>query len=281
MEQTTDFKLRQSDFEAISRMVQDACGINLHEGKQELVKARLVRRLRELALVDFQSYLRKVREDSSGVEFGRMLDLLTTNKTSFFRESEHFDVLKSYIAPNLIGQRLRVWSAACSSGEEPYTLAMTLRSCLPSPDSLDVRVLATDISARMLTKARAAVYDAESISSLPPGFAARFFTRVEFEKKRSGDVGHGFKVTDEIRRMVSLARLNLLEEWPMKGPFDVVFCRNAMIYFDKPTQQGLINRFWSILRPGGWFFVGHSESLAGLSHKFRYIQPAVYRKEED
>jgi chemotaxis protein methyltransferase CheR len=272
MEQTTDCRLRPTEFETICRMVHESCGINLRDGKQELVRARLMKRLRALALADFSAYLRKVRDDASGVEFGLMLDLLTTNKTSFFRESQHFDALKSRIVPELLGRRLRVWSAACSSGEEPYSIAMTLRACLPSPDSFDARILATDISSRMLTKVRAAVYDAQSLTTLPSGYATRFFTQVEHEGARA------FKVSDEARRLVSIAKLNLLEAWPMRGPFDVVFCRNAMIYFDKPTQQALVERFWRVLRPGGWFFVGHSESLAGLSHEFEYVQPAAYRK---
>lgn len=267
--------LRNSDFEAIARLVHETCGISLRDGKQELVKARLMKRMRELAISDFAVYLERVKTDHTGAELDRMLDLLTTNKTSFFRESQHFDLLRTAVIPELPGRRIRVWSAACSSGEEPYTIAMTLRACLPSPDSFDARILATDISTRVLAKARAATYEAETLASLPPGYAGRFFTGVDAGGRRL------YRVVDEVRRLVSLARLNLLEAWPMKGPFDAVFCRNAMIYFDKPTQEALVNRYWSLLRPGGWLFVGHSESLAGMKHPFEYIQPAAYRKEAD
>ena len=167
---------------------------------------------------------------------------------------------------------MRFWSAACSSGQEPYTLAIQLRESLPNLDSLDVKILATDISAQMLARAREGVYPPQDVSGVPRQLLRKYFIRSK------GVAGERFRVRDELRRLVTLGSINLMAAWPMKGPFDVIFCRNVMIYFDKTTQQRLVNRFWDLLGPGGYLFVGHSEGLSAIEHKFRYVQPAVYRK---
>lgn len=265
-------ELNEMQFEKISQLMHRSCGINLCHGKEELVKARLTKRLRALRMSNFAQYLRYLEREESGQELTSMIDTLTTNKTSFFREPQHFNYLRQQILPNLKGHRIRFWSAGCSSGEEPFSIAILLREEMPDVDSRDVRILATDISVRMLEKARKAVYEQEVLRDIPPQLLQKHFTCVQPKPPRI------YQVNDNVKTMVRLARLNLMEAWPMKGAFDVIFCRNVMIYFDKPTRQELVNRFWEFLQPGGYLFVGHSESLAALSHKFRYVQPAVYVK---
>ena len=167
---------------------------------------------------------------------------------------------------------MRFWSAACSSGEEPYSLAMFLLDRMTGLGSRDVKILATDISPTILGKASKATYEKEMLLALPPNFLRKYFIKVGKEDPPA------YQVSGDVRKMVRIARLNLLHQWPMKGTFDLIFCRNVMIYFDKLTQQGLINRFWEILEPGGYLFVGHSEGMSGIKHKFRYVQPATYVK---
>jgi len=171
-----------------------------------------------------------------------------------------------------LGKRIRIWSAGCSSGEEPFSIAILLRDRLPDVESRDVKILATDICSEVLDKAKRAVYTEEEVQDLPSFFLRKYFTPVVEDGVKA------YKVRDEVRAMVRFARLNLKDEWPMRGPFDIIFCRNVMIYFDQSTRQELVNRFWDMLKPGGYLFIGHSESLASLSHEFKYVQPAVYVK---
>jgi chemotaxis protein methyltransferase CheR len=259
-------------FEAIAGIVYRETGIALKAGKEGLVRSRLMKRLRTLEIGSFAEYLRLLENDPTGRERMMMIDCITTNKTHFFREPSHFEYLKKHILPNLSERRLRIWSAACSSGEEPYSIAVVLRENIPDIDQWDVRILATDISTRVLEKARTGRYGAETLEGLSPALIANDFT---CEGARSARI---YEAKPEIKRMVTLARLNLLEAWPMKGPFDVIFCRNVMIYFDKETQRNLVERFRLMLEPGGYLFTGHSESMAGFAHQFRYVQPAVYAR---
>lgn len=261
-------------FAKISRMVYRICGINLKEEKIGMVKARLTKRLRVLGLNSFEDYMKFVVGDESGKELTVMIDVLTTNKTSFFRESQHFDFLSKQILPELIRKkkRIRLWSAGCSSGEEPFTLALMLKEIIPDLQGLDARILATDISTDVLAKAREAVYDKNDLDGVPRQLLGKYFSQV---RAKAPPV---YQLNDNIRSMVKLARLNLMSSWPMQGPFDVIFCRNVMIYFDGATRERLVQRFWEILGHGGYLFVGHSESLASSSHAFRYVQPAVYSK---
>jgi chemotaxis protein methyltransferase CheR len=201
-----------------------------------------------------------------------MVEVITTNKTGFFREIEHFDYLRKRVLPELKKRRVRLWSAGCSSGEEPYSLAILLREELPAIERMDVRILATDISQSMLEKARLAVYEKESLGSMPTMLVQKYF-----DCFRNGSAYH-YRVKDHARSMVQHGRLNLVEAWPLKGPFSVILCRNVMIYFERSTQQSLVNRFWDLLEPGGHLFVGHSESLSMITHKFNYVKPAIYQK---
>ncbi|MCU0601224.1 MAG: protein-glutamate O-methyltransferase CheR [Desulfobacterales bacterium] len=264
--------LKPQHFQKISDMVYRSAGINLKQGKEALVRARLMKRLRSLKIGRVEEYLDFLDSGQGGREIARLVDVMTTNQTSFFREMDHFSFLRDTVLPGLTQARLRFWSAACSSGEEPYTLAIMLREHLADVDRRDVRILATDISQRMLEKARRAQYPQAALEEVPAPQYRKYFTAL-----RSGPPG-SVQVAAEARELVRPAYLNLMEPWPMRGRFQVVFCRNVMIYFDRPTQQELIHRFWDVLEEGGYLFVGHSEGLSAIKHRFRYVRPAVYRK---
>jgi chemotaxis protein methyltransferase CheR len=266
--------LHPSDFEQISQIVYRYSGIRLNVGKEELVRSRLIKRLRALGVDSFASYLRYIREDRSAHELHTMIDALTTNKTSFFRENQHFEYMRTRILPELKkhSSRLRLWSAGCSSGEEAYSIAMLLQEEWPQTNPTDTRILATDISARILAKARAGEYEMESLNDVPSAYLSKYFSCARANSSRI------YTVRDIIKRMIRFAQLNLMDEWPMKGPFEVIFCRNVMIYFDSATQARLVRRFYDLLVPGGYLLVGHSESLVANSCGFKYVQPATYAK---
>ena len=265
-------ELTPRQFTRITEVLHEHAGIRMREGKEGLVRARLTKRLRKLGLADFDAYLDYIEKEPSKKEFAEMIDALTTNKTSFLREATHFDFLRDSVFPTISGP-VRIWSAGCSSGEEPYTLAMLCSEAFADIATRDVRILATDISHRVLAHAKAAAYPAEIMSDVPAPWLQKYWTR-----KADANGRPVFEAQNSLRRLVHFAKLNLMERWPMQGPFDAILCRNVMIYFDKATQQQLVERYWQLLRPGGHLFVGHSESLTGLAHKFRYVQPAVYVK---
>lgn len=274
MQDTRLPRLSPSQFRRVRKLVHELCGIDLIPGKELLVQTRLAKRLRALGLRSFDEYLRWVERDTTGRELLELVDAITTNETYFFRESQHFEYLRTSVLPALRrrGLPIRIWSAGCSTGEEPFTIAMVLREELTEAECAAARILATDISRRALAKARAAVYTESEVRRIPPRLLRTYFTCISAGPPRR------YQARESIRSMVRLARLNLIDPWPMKGPFDVIFCRNVMIYFDKQTQQRLVERFWELLRPGGHLFVGHSESLSALSHRFGYRRPAVYVK---
>jgi len=265
-------KLSSQQFDKISRLVYQVSGIDLHEGKEELVKARLIKRLRYLKIFGFDRYLKYLANDKNGNEVQAMVDVLTTNKTNFFRESEHLEYLRNEIIPGLGNDQIRLWSAGCSSGEEPYSIAITLCEAIPDIGKRDIKILATDISDRMMERARQGLYNEETLKGLPPQLKRKYF------QKADSGISQRYRVVTQLQSMVCFAKLNLMEEWPMRGMFDVIFCRNVMIYFDKQTQEKLVKRFWSLLRAGGYLMVGHSESLTFMAHDYRYIKPAVYQK---
>lgn len=274
-ESSSQAVLKTADFKRIGEIVYQSCGINLTSGKEELVRSRLIKRLRALNLPSYSEYLQHVVGDSSGHELRIMIDCLTTNKTSFFRENQHFDYLRTRILPAIKkrDRGVRIWSAGCSSGEEPYTIAMLLSEEISDIEHANVKVLATDISERVLAKARAGEYEKETVQDIPAGHLAKYFTAVKTSSGRT------YTVQNNIKKLVSFARLNLMDRWPMKGPFDVIFCRNVMIYFDAVTQRNLVQRFHDLLMPGGHLLVGHSESLVANSAGFKYVQPATYVKQ--
>ncbi|MBE0537342.1 MAG: protein-glutamate O-methyltransferase [Phycisphaerae bacterium] len=271
--------LSEKEFRLISGLVYKHCGINLHDGKKELVRARLAKRLRLCGFTSFAEYINYVLKDTSGSEFSSLVDCLSTNLTSFFREAQHFDFLRTTLLPQLMERkrrrqscRLRAWSAGCSSGEEPYTIAIVLLEAVEGQGRWDTKVLATDISTAILEKAKQGLYDEQRIAPLSAMQRASFLTARRAAGRKV------FEVSDRLRSTVVFRYLNLMADWPVKGPLDFIFCRNVMIYFDKPTQQRLISRYYDLLDSGGVLFTGHSESLTGIDHAFKYIQPTIYMK---
>lgn len=270
--------LRDIDFERISRLVYEHCGINLHDGKKELVKARLNKRLRDGDFKSFGEYYRYVITPEGTEELITMIDSLSTNVTYFFREERHFVKLRQLL-PTLLktpvrsgrAGRLRIWSAGCSTGEEPYSLAITLRESTPDKTT-ETAITATDISTKVLHAAARATYQQDKLKNVSSAVLKKYF------QLGCGRWEGYCRIKKEIRDMVRFLRFNLMETPPSGFLFDVIFCRNVMIYFDKTTQGALVKRFYNCLEKGGYFFVGHSESLTGLDHDFKYIEPSVYRK---
>jgi len=266
-------------FQRFAALAYQKAGISIKPGKEALVSARVAKRLRALSMTDAESYLRYLEEDQSGEELVRFLDVISTHFTSFFREPDHFELLESEIAGRVqAGQRrIRIWSAASSTGEEPYTIAMTALG-VKGLEGLDLKILATDIAADTLRQAAEGCYSAARMEPVPLALRARWFTR----KHDPGDPqGELWEAKPELKSRVAFRRLNLAEPpFPMQGPFDVVFCRNVLIYFDQPTRQRLISAIERLLRPGGLLCIGHTETLSGISSGFRMQRPSVFRRPE-
>jgi chemotaxis protein methyltransferase CheR len=247
-----------TDFARIARTVQDEFGIFLPDVKKDLVYSRLLRRVRILGLADFAAYCNLVESPAGSAERIEMLSALTTNVTNFFREIHHFDLLRTEVLPPLLqaarqGRRVRLWSAGCSSGQEPYSLALTVLSLLPEAPRHDIRILATDVDPQVIDRARAGLYPTADGTSIPEDMRSQF-------TEQSPD---GLRMGDEARALVAFAPLNLMGDWPMRSTFDVVFCRNVAIYFDAPTQFRLWQRFTGVMGPGAYLMIGHSERIGG------------------
>ena len=266
-------ELTATQFARITRLLHDHAGIRMREGKEGLVRARLTKRLRKLGLPDFDAYLTFVEQEPSRQEFAEMIDALTTNKTSFLREATHFDFLRDAVFPHLDGP-VRIWSAGCSSGEEPYTLAMVLGEALPEPEAARVRLLASDLSTKVLATGRAGVYKLERLRDVDPALLRKYF-----EKGLGAQEGLA-RVKAHVRQRIRFEQLNLLEIGDLGTRFSVIFCRNVMIYFDRPVQQRVVSMLERHLLPGGYLFISHSESLNGISHDLRWMAPAVYRRRD-
>lgn len=270
-EQLSDIVLSKGDFARVKDLLYSYSGIDLNEGKEALVRARLMKRVRKLGVGSFSEYLDHVESEASGAEFLALVDVLTTNKTSFFRESQHFDFLNEEVIPKMNGREYKWWSAGCSSGEEPITLAMNLLENRAYGNRFRVKLLATDLSRDVLRKAKTGIYTADNLRDMPDYFLRKYF-------EKAAGVQNGFQVGDAVHSMITYGRLNLQEAWPLKGPFHIIMCRNVMIYFNRQTQQQLVSRFYDLLEPGGYLFLGHSESVTGKGHGFVNIRPAVYQK---
>ena len=270
-----DYTITPKEFENFRALIYQECGISLNESKKTLLVSRLSKRLRTLELDSFQAYYDMVAGETEGEEFTLLLDLVSTNKTDFFREPKHFDFLREQILPTLQStRRVRIWSSASSSGEEPYTIAMTLYDSVPDPERWDFKILASDISTRVLARAASGIYEDERVRDLPKDVVERHFLRGKGE--RAGMI----KVKPHLIEMVRYRRINLMDEaFPVKEPLDLIFCRNVMIYFDRPTQAQLVTKFYRYLKPGGYLFIGHSESLQRLDQPFKAIAPTIYQKE--
>jgi chemotaxis protein methyltransferase CheR len=264
--------MREQDFEQIRKKVYEFCGVDLR-GKHVLVGTRLGSKVRALGFDSFKSYTQHVCASPESEAFTAMIDALTTNHTSFFREPQHFEFLRQTILPGLTeSASIRVWSAACSSGEEPYTIAFSLVEALGAAAFKKSTILATDISTRVLEKARQGRYPAERLQGMAPELLRDCLLR------GTGAMAGQCLVKPELRNLIRFEKFNLLEDCSNKGPFDVIFCRNVMIYCDLPTQEAVVNRLAMCLAPGGYLLIGHSESLSGVEHPLEYIRPATYRR---
>lgn len=265
-----EFDFRPEDFRFLAAFVLEKTGIVLAEHKQDMVYARIARRLRSLRLDSFSAYCELLKAQEND-ELVNLVNAITTNMTSFFRERHHFDHLRDEVLKKHSGQkRLRLWSAASSTGAEPYSMAISCMVAIPDIDRWDVKILATDIDTNVLAKCRAGIYSAEEVEPIAP----------ELRKRFTAPAGDGKVVMhDKLKNLIVFKPLNLIEAWPFKGPFDAVFCRNVVIYFNKQTQQQLFSRMADYIRPQGWLYIGHSESLHGISERFSLKGKTTYRKE--
>lgn len=272
MPETDTTRLKPAEFERVRRLVYDHAGIDLREGKEELVAGRLGKKLRESGCPSYQEYLNQVAADKSGESLTALIDALTTNFTSFMRESAHFDFMRNTIFPMLARRSsIEIWCAAAATGEEPYSLICSLLDAFGGVAAGRCKLIATDISTRALAAARKGVYPADRLKSVPREWLSKYFLR-----------GHGefsglYQVKPDVSRLVEFRPLNLIETFQHRGVFPLISCRNVMIYFDRPTQERVVNRMAQYLEPGGYLFVGHSESLNGMHHPFHFVQPAVYQ----
>ncbi len=269
------------DFRRLSEFIHAEYGIKMPEAKKVMLEARLRKRLRELGMTSFREYCEYVfSPEGMSHELIQMVDVVTTNKTDFFREPRHFDYLLRQAVPELmriyeagLRRRLVVWSAGCSTGEEPYTLAMALSEFAERQGGFRFQILATDLSSRVLEHARRAIYTEDRVAPVPAIMKQKYLLRSRDRRNRL------VRIVPALRGLVSFRRLNFMEgDFGMREPMDVIFCRNVIIYFDRPTQERLLNRFCGHLIDGGYLFMGHSETLHGLNVPLEQVYPTVYRK---
>lgn len=262
--------LSDDDFRRASELVYRLTGIVIKEHKREMIQSRLSRRLRALNIGTYADYLEYVQSDDGRGEIGELINVVTTNLTSFFRESHHFDDLKTVSLPKAMAEnpnRIRIWSAACSSGEEPYSIAMTVQDSVAA-QARDLKILATDLDTNILARAANGVYPADRVSSIPR----------DMLKSSATERGGEYAFNAKIKSMITFRNLNLLEKWPFSGPFDIIFCRNVLIYFDSETKRSLVDRMARLIRPGGTLYLGHSESLLGDHELLQSAGKTIYRR---
>lgn len=269
-----EFSFSDRDFRFLANLVAERTGIVLAEQKKDMVYSRLVRRLRTLNLTNFSDYCTWLQGPEEANEIGNLVNAITTNLTHFFRENHHFEHLRDVVFPALKStparsRRLRIWSAGCSSGMEPYSIALTMKGSMPDLSSWDARILATDIDTNMLNTGIEGDFGMEQWDRIPPAY--------------HGDVlrlprQQGIRMSDDLKKLVAFKHLNLLENWPMSGVFDAIFCRNVVIYFDKPTQRKLFSRMADLLKPNGWLYIGHSENLNNVCDRFQVAGRTIYRR---
>jgi chemotaxis protein methyltransferase CheR len=268
-----EFAFSDRDFRFLASLVSGRTGIILSDNKKNMVYSRLTRRLRALKLSSFAEYCELVEKDT-GDEMSNLVNAITTNLTSFFREEHHFEHLREHILLPIYNKspanrRIRIWSAGCSAGMEAYSIAMTIRSVFKNMNGWDIRILATDIDTNMLNTGKNGKYSIEQLAKIPKHYHPHV---------KISEGNDQFTVSEELRNMVAFKPLNLLEEWPMSGKFDAVFCRNVVIYFDKPTQARLFNRMADFIKDDGWLYIGHSENLNNVCDRFQPIGHTIYRK---
>ncbi len=272
--------LTRDDYELIRRLVYSQSGINLGDNKVQLVRARLGKRVRQGNFRSFREYYRHVEADPSGQALCEMLDAISTNTTHLFREIRHFNLLQTILIGWLASPAwrrhhdgLRIWSAGCSSGEEPYSIAMVAHAAVEHQSGVDLKILATDLSLHMLSRAKLGLYETHRVGTVPPKLRSRYLQKTHVDGRPM------LQVVPDLRRTIRFVRFNLMAPtFPFRRGFDVIFCRNVMIYFDRPTQQTLVNKFAAHLQEGGYLVIGHSESLNSIKQPLSYVEPTVYRK---
>lgn len=275
-EREKEFHFSDKEFKFISKLVGERTGIVLSDAKRQMVYGRLSRRLRQLKLTKFSDYCELLTSGHEG-ELIEFTNAITTNLTAFFRENHHFEHLKETVLPDLIkknahSKRLRVWSAGCSSGEEPYSIAMCIQEVLPKSSGWDVKILATDLDSNMVKRGKEGVYTAERVEGLSSSRMKKWV------KKGTGKNADKVRMSSELREMITFKELNLMEGWPIKGPFDFMFCRNVVIYFNKETQRVLFDRYADLLRDDAHLYIGHSESLNKVTDRFKLLGKTIYQK---
>ncbi|RKY89601.1 hypothetical protein DRQ09_01075 [candidate division KSB1 bacterium] len=267
-----NYTVSEKYFKLFSDLIYEKSGINIHNGKKELLQARIAKILRREKLKDYKELYEKVKNDKSGRYLTLLLNSISTNKTSFFREEKHFKFLSSVAIKELENRKndytLRCWSAGCSSGEEVYSIAITVLESLKNPDAWKIKILGTDLSYDVLNTATKGIYPYESVSFLPKNKIQKYFI------VNNGQV----EVDRKLKNIVIFRWLNLMQPFPFRNKLDFIFCRNVMIYFDKKTKENLIKRLYDCLDYNGYLFIGMSESLTGIKHNFKYIMPSVYKK---
>ena len=267
-------QMDDSEFEDFRKLIHESIGISLSLQKKQLLMTRLYRRMHQLGINSYGEYWAHVLNDATGLEMVLLLNAVSTNKTDFFRESDHFTFLKNEVYPYLQKQqRIRIWSCACSSGEEAYTIAMTLLDAFGGVlGGRDAKILATDISTRMLDQAELGYYPANYLPLIPEGLRNRY---CQILPETNGEM---FQISGQLKALIRFRRLNLIQEYPLRTQFDFIMCRNVMIYFDRDDQEKLIDRLSGYIKPGGYLFVGHSESLIGLQNSLKYVQSSIYQR---
>ncbi len=270
--QEREFAYTDADFRCVVEHAHALAGITLSDHKRDMVYSRLARRVRALRLSSIREYCELLESDQAQQELGHFVNAITTNLTSFYREAHHFSHLREHLAALSVQRRIRLWSAGCSAGMEPYTMALTAYEALGNPAARDFKILATDIDTSILARAAQGQYPEKDIEKVPKELLQTFFHH------KAAKAESLYEASAQLKRLIAFKHLNLIGEWPMKGPFDAIFCRNVMIYFDKPTQERLLRRFAQLLSPTGFLYLGHSESIRGVEDTFQLVGNTVYKK---
>jgi chemotaxis protein methyltransferase CheR len=272
-DRTREFELTAAEYSEICQLVRSHTGITLSDNKRELVYSRLTRRLRRLGMRNFRQYI-ELLASGDPVELEEFTNAITTNLTAFFREEHHFDHLIGDVLPelavrNAATRRIRIWSAGCSTGEEPYSIAMSIHENMSRFPGWDIKILATDLDSNVVAHASAGIYGSDRVEKMRPDRLRTYFDKTLDDK---------WAVDPCLKALITFKQLNLMHEWPMRGPFDAIFCRNVVIYFDKPTQRELFDRMANIQVSGAHLFIGHSESLFKVTERYKLIGRTVYQK---
>ncbi len=271
-------EISHKEYELIRQLVYERAGINLGDNRQHLVQARIAKIIRRKKLSCFDEYFQFLKSDRTGTEIASLIDAISTNTTYFFRESDHFDFLTASLEKRIeqagnAPLTIRIWSAASSSGEEPYTIAMVVHQLMLKYSQLSLKLLATDISQQILEKAKVGIYPPERLKNIPKSYIRQYFRKITRDKELA------YEIAPELKKLITFANFNLMiPQYPFKYGFDYVFCRNVMIYFDRTTQSAVVNKIAQHIKPGGYLIVGHSESLNNIKHPLKYIRPTIYMK---